>query len=125
MLNLFKNYEINAVYAKWCFVCPLNFLNWNTVYFSSFMENSKKWDFEKYFYWHLYFFYIISTYTSCNKLRDSTSERERNFLSTSGCFNKNNSAVAEKNAGPCLCPIKKITKHKQITGNHSYAFIFS
>ena len=31
-------------------------------------------------------FYIISTYTSCNKLRDSTSERERNFLSTSGGF---------------------------------------
>ncbi len=69
------------------------------------MENSKKWDFEKYFYWHLYFFYIISTYTSYNKLRDSTSERERNFLFTNGCFNKHNSAVAEKNAGPCLCPI--------------------
>jgi hypothetical protein len=51
------------------------------------------------------FFYIISTYTTYNKLRDSTSERERNFLFTSDCFNKHNSAVAEKNAGPCLCPI--------------------
>jgi hypothetical protein len=67
------------------------------------MENSKKWDFDKYFFYHLYFFYIISTYTSCNKLRDSTSERERNLNFTSGFFNKHNSAVAEKNAGPCLC----------------------
>ena len=100
MLNLFKNYEINVVYAKWCFVCPPNFFNWNTVYFSSFMENSKKWDFEKYFYWHLYFFNIISTFTSQNKLRDSTSERKKNFLFTSACFNEHHSAVAEKNAVP-------------------------
>ncbi len=50
------------------------------------------------------FFYIISTYTSYNKLRDCTSERERNLI-FSGCFNKHNSVVAEKIAGPCLCPI--------------------
>jgi hypothetical protein len=46
-------------------------------------------------------FYINSSYTSYNKLEDSTSERERNFLFIIGCFDKNNIAVAEKN--PCLC----------------------
>ena len=58
---------------------------------------------------HLYFFNIISTFTSQNKLRDSTSERKKNFLFTSACFNEHHSAVAEKNAvpfNPCLCPIQ-------------------
>ena len=49
---------------------------------------------------HLYFFNIISTFTSQNKLRDSTSERKKNFLFTSACFNEHHSAVAEKNAVP-------------------------
>jgi hypothetical protein len=58
---------------------------------------------------HLYFFNIISTFTSQNKLRDSTSESKKNFLFTSACFNEHHSAVAEKNAvpfSPCLCPTK-------------------
>ncbi len=43
----------------------------------------------------LYFFCIISPYTSYNKWKHSTSERERNFLFTSVSFNKYNSAVSE------------------------------
>ena len=50
------------------------------------------------------FLYYLHLYLN-NKLRDSTFEREKNFIATSGCFNKQNSAVAEKNAGPCLCSI--------------------
>ena len=34
MLNLLKNYEIHTVDAKSCFICPINFFTWNTVYFS-------------------------------------------------------------------------------------------
>ena len=73
--------------------------------FFEFYGKFQKMGFRKIFVLTSLLFYIISTYTSYNKLRDSTSERERNFLFTSGCFNKHNSAVAEKNAGPCLCPI--------------------
>ncbi len=49
MLNLLKNYEIHTVYAKSCFISPLNFFTWNTVYFSSFMENKKNGNLKKYF----------------------------------------------------------------------------
>ena len=39
---MFKNHEINTVYAKLCFIYHMNFFNWNSVLFFEFYRKFKK-----------------------------------------------------------------------------------